>query len=118
MTKANIRAAATILKDGYGKHLSAPSVELLNVKALEALAGEPIAYRPEIEKTYSATDIAKETGVSRNRIGKLANAHNLKGDQYGIYVLDKSLYSGKQVPTFRYNEKGRAKLIELMKGES
>jgi len=116
MANANIREAQIILRDGYGISLSAPSVELLNVKALEALTGNPIAYRPEIGKTYSATDIAKEAGVSANRIGKLANAHNMKTDEYGIYVLDKSLYSKKQVSTFRYNAKGREKLLELLKG--
>ena len=40
----------------------------------------------------------------------------MKTPEYGIAVLDKSRYSDKQVPNFRYNEKGRQKLIELVKG--
>ncbi|WXJ84170.1 hypothetical protein MTBGP_09600 [Moorella thermoacetica] len=34
--------------------------------------------------------------------------------EYGISILDKSRYSNKQVATFRYNEKGRARLLELL----
>src|SRR5690606_41875348 len=63
-----------------------------------------------------SSDLAEELGVTANKVGKIANAHGLKTPEYGITVLDKSRYSDKQVPNFRYNEKGRQKPIELVKG--
>ena len=65
-------------------------------------------------KTYTATEIANAFGTTAQRIGKLANENGLKTDEYGITVMDKSRYSSKEVPTFRYNEKGKAKIKELL----
>jgi prophage antirepressor-like protein len=118
LLNAKTRHAKLILQCQNGKSLSPISVELLNINALEVLTDSQINYRPEIEKTYTASDIAKETGVSANKIGKIANANGLKTPEYGISVLDKSPYSDKQVPAWRYNERGRQKLLELLKTES
>lgn len=116
LINAKTRAFRTLMKVVNNKQLSAVAVELFGITALEQLTGKPVEYRPQIEKTYTATEIAKELGVTANKIGKIANAHGLKTAEYGITVLDKSRYSDKQVPNFRYNEKGRQKLIELVKG--
>lgn len=71
--------------------------------AFNTLAGKSVLPLPEVkEKTYSAGEIGKILGVSANKIGKLANAHNLKTEQYGKYFYDKSRYSNKEVETFRY----------------
>ena len=113
LINAKVRQAKLILQSKDGKNLSPVSVELLNINALEVLAGKNLNYRPEVEKTYSAKEIAAETGLSANMIGRIATAHGLKTEEYGITVLDKSPHSAKQVASFRYNEKGRAKLIEL-----
>ncbi len=40
---------------------------------------------------------------------RVANQHGLKT---GVQVLDKSPYSSKQVPSFRYNEAGRQALMD------
>jgi len=45
-------------------------------------------------------EIGEELGVSANLIGRIANKHNLKTDEYGMEVLDKSRYSHKQVSSF------------------
>ena len=89
--------------------------KVLNSKAVEIITGQSLLPLPETEKTYSAGDIAKELGVSTNMVGKIANKHNLKTNEYGLLVWDKSPYSSKQVQTWRYNEKGKQKLIELFK---
>ena len=115
LINAKTRAFRTLMKVINDKRLSAVAVELFGITALEQIFGKPIEYRPQIEKTYTATEIAKELGVSANLIGRLANEHGLKTAEYGITVLDKSPYSDKQVPSFRYNEKGRQKLIELVR---
>jgi len=116
LINAKTRAFRTLMKVVNNKQLSAVAVELFGITALEQLTGKSVDYRPQIEKTYTSTEIAKELGVTANKIGKIANAHGLKTAEYGITVLDKSRYSDKQVPNFRYNEKGRQKLIELVRG--
>ena len=86
-------------------------------KAVEVLAGMPLLPMEEVtEKTYSATDIGRMFGVSKNKIGSLANANNLKTAEYGKLFYDKSPHSQKQVETFRYYECAVEKFKELLKG--
>ena len=51
---------------------------------------------------------------SGNLVGKLANKHGLKTDQYGKWMHDKSPYSSKEVPSFRYKECVVDKLREIL----
>ena len=75
------------------KGLSQVAVDTLAVKAVERVTGKDLGdYLPQVEK--------------------------LKTDEYGITVMDKSRYSSKEVASFRYNEKGKAKLREILEGES
>lgn len=90
--------------------------QILDAYATKELSGEFLLPLPETEKTYSATDIAKILNVSANLVGKIANKNNLKTENYGKYVLDKSKYSSKEVQTFRYNEKGFNRIKELTIG--
>ena len=86
-------------------------------KAVEVLAGMPLLPMEEVtEKTYSATDIGKMFGVSKNKIGALANKNNMKCDEYGKLFYDKAPHSHKQVETFRYYECAVEKFRELLKG--
>ena len=110
---------AKLIKDlarQFQNQLSSESVQALVAGVTEFLLGQPLLPLPEIEKTYTATEIAKEAGVSRYLIGRLANVHGLKTKEFGITVLDTIPPEGKQVPVFRYNEKGKAKLLELVDG--
>lgn len=99
----------------FKEQLSEQSIQQLVGLAAAVAHGKPVLPMPEIEKTYSAEDIAREAGTSANVVGRVANKHGLKTSEYGITVLDKSPYSNKQVSSFRYNEKGRARLLELLK---
>ena len=101
----------------FKERLSDTAIESLVSVATEMLAGKEILPRPQTEKLYSATEIGQELGVSANRIGRLAERHGLKTVEYGVFVLDKSPYSAKQVSSFRYNEKGRETLRELLQAE-
>lgn len=69
---------------------------------------------PIVPKTYSAGEVGAMLGVSANKIGRLANKHNLKVEEYGEWFKDKAKYADKEVPSFRYNEKGIEKLRELL----
>ncbi len=84
--------------------------------ASACIAGKPLLPLPEVnKKTYSATEIGNALGISSNMVGKLANAHNLKTEQYGKMFYDKSRYSNKEVETFRYYNEIVPKLKEILK---
>lgn len=100
------------------KGLSQVAVDTLAVKAVERVTGKDLGdYLPQVEKTYSASEVGNALGITAAKVGRLANAHGLKTDEYGITVMDKSRYSSKEVASFRYNEKGKAKLREILEGE-
>lgn len=83
------------------------------------VAGSELIPLPRLEnKTYSAGEVGEVLGISANAVGRMANANGLKVEQYGIFVLDKSRNSEKQVESFRYNDAGVAKLKELLNGAS
>lgn len=90
-------------------------VQVLQSKATEIITGELILPLPEVErKTYSATELGKMLGISANKVGSLANKHNLKTDEYGKLFHDKSKYSNKEVETFRYYDNVIPLLKELV----
>ena len=98
------RAAYLLLK--IAERTNIPEYKAVcNAKAAEMVAGEMILPLPVAErKTYSATEIGAMFGVSANKIGKLANKHNLKTDAYGKLFYSKSEHSVKEVETWRYYE--------------
>lgn len=91
-----------ILMSTFGDVLSKEAKETILVTASENLLGLDLGYRPQVQKTYTATQIGEQLGISANKVGKLTNAHNLKTDKYGMRVLDKARGHSKQVETFRY----------------
>lgn len=81
------------------------------------LLGHEVVPLPMIEEHFStAGEVAGQLGCSANKIGRLANKHNLKTDQYGKFFLDKSRHSDKQVESFRYNAEGVKALRHLIHG--
>jgi prophage antirepressor-like protein len=105
---------AKLLLDFAKLNLSAESKTLLANEAGRIITGKQILPLPETERTYSAGEVGEMLGISANKVGRLANAHGLKIDTYGITVLD-TAPNGKQIPTFRYNQHGIDKLKELLK---
>ena len=91
--------------------------DVCNAYAAKELAGEDVLPLPKVqEKSYSATDIGKMLGVSKSKIGALANKNDMKCDEYGSWFHDKSPYSGKEVEAFRYNSKAIEKFRSLLEG--
>ena len=87
-------------------NLSKPSQQVIFAKMVNSSVNEELIPLPILEnKTFSAGEVGDLLDVSSNKIGRIANKLNLKTDEYGIFVLDKSRSSDKQVETFRYNEK-------------
>ncbi len=101
---AKIRTAQLLYKIADKTHTDYKKV--LHARITHLLTGEYLLPLPEVgERTYSASDIGEQLGVSANRIGRLANAHGLKTEQYGKYFYDKAKTADKQVETFRYYER-------------
>ena len=89
--------------------------ETLLITSAETLTGVSIGYRPQIEQsTYSAKELGDVLGISANRVGRIANAHGLKTKEYGLYYLNKSQHSDKQVEHFRYFEKSIDKFKAIL----
>lgn len=112
--KAKTDRHKAVMKSLKDMNLSTIAIQAAGLVSLEELIEKKIDYRPEVEKTYTATEIGLEAGVSRNKVGKTANDNGLKTDEYGMMVLDKSPHSLKEVIGFRYNERGRQRLLELL----
>ena len=89
--------------DEFGDKISPQARETLLLVGSEKLLGINTGYRPPVaQQTYSASAIGERLGISGNNVGRLAKAHNLKTEEYGLWVLDQSAHSSKQVSNFRY----------------
>ena len=84
-------------------NIKGPALETFLVTTVERIIGVEIPYRPLIEqRTYSAAEIGDVLGISANKVGRIADAHGLKTDDYGVLYLSKSQHGPKQVETWRY----------------
>ena len=91
--------------DEFGDKISPQARETLLLVGSEKFLGINTGYRPPVaQQTYSASEIGERLGISGNKVGRLTKAHNLKTEEYGIWVLDQSAHSSKQVTRFRYYE--------------
>ena len=102
-TNARVRESNQYLK--IAAQIDIPEYRyILQAKSAEALnGGVPVLPMQEVEKkTYSAKEIGVMFGVSANKIGKMANQHNLKKPEYGKLFYSKSEHSVKEVETWRY----------------
>ena len=98
--------------------LSDVAKETAIITSAETLTGISIGYRPQIEQTtYSAKELGDVLGISANRVGRIANAHGLKTKEYGLYYLNKSPHSDKQVEHFRYFEKSIDKFKSILEND-
>lgn len=101
---ANVRMAK-MLKSLIPFSKSERYKEILVSEATKVLTGRELIPPPEVEaKTITATQIAERLGVSANKIGKIANANNLKTEKFGYWVHEKASHCNKEIPNFRYFE--------------
>lgn len=98
--------------------LSATARQAVIAGLINPIAGHEVIPLPVItEKHYTATEIGNLFNVTANKIGRIANANNMKVKEYGEYYVDKSPYSGKQVESFRYNQKAVEKFHAILLAE-
>jgi hypothetical protein len=88
--------------------------QVIYAKLVNPAAGADVMPLPVLEcTTKSATEVGAELGITSQRVGIIANANGLKVPEFGIFVLDKSRSSDKQVQTFRYNDAGVKRISDL-----
>jgi hypothetical protein len=98
-------------------HLSAEAKQCAAANIINPVAGFDAIPLPVIEEHYyTAGEVGEMLEVSANKIGRVANANNLKTEQFGKFFLDKSAHSSKQVEAFRYNANGVEALRHLIHG--
>ena len=115
LKNARAREANILLKISNNPNLSKEYVQVLQSKATEIVTGEKLLPLPVAErKTYSATEIGNELGITSTKVGILANKYNLKTEEYGKLFHDKSRYSSKEVESFRYYDNVIPVLAEIL----
>lgn len=91
--------------------------QTLAASLINPLIGYDAIPLPIIEEHYhTAGEVGDMLGVSAQKIGRIANANNLKTELNGKFFLDKSAHSNKQVEAFRYNAEGVKALRHLIHG--
>lgn len=81
----------------------------------ELAFGQRLIPLPKVEESLKlAGEVGELFGVSAQKIGRLANLHGLKTDQYGEIRLDKSKYSDRQCETFFYNGAAVERFREIL----
>ncbi len=118
LINAKVRQANMYLK--IASAVNIPTYQqVMYSKATEALNGKALLPLPKAEReTYSAAEIGERLGISSNKVGSLANKNNLKTEEYGEWVWDKSQHSNKQVRTFRYYENVIPVLKDILERKS
>jgi hypothetical protein len=111
LLNAQNRAFKTLMSTIDDKQLSPIAVQVFGLTAIEQVTGQKIDYRPEFEKSWTATALSSETGLCPSTIGKIAVQSGLKSDEFGKAILNHVPGQAKQVPEFHYNAKGRELLL-------
>lgn len=116
LRNARAREANILLKIANNQNLPKEYIQILQSKASAIVNnGEALIPLPKLEKkTYSAVEIGKELGISANMVGRLANSNNLKTEEFGMWVMDKSRHSSKEVQSFRYYDTVINKIREFL----
>ncbi|MGL6191408.1 MAG: Rha family transcriptional regulator [Serratia nevei] len=98
-------------------HLAPEAKQVAAASLINPVAGFDAIPLPVMEEShYTAGEVGKMLDVSANKIGRIANKHNLKTEEFGKFFLDKSAHSAKQVEAFRYNASGVEALRHLIHG--
>lgn len=89
--------------------------QVIFAKIVNPIAGSDVIPLPRLEgRTFSAKEVGEKIGITANKVGRLANEHGLKTPEFGVFVLDKSRNSEKQVSSFLYNDAGVERLRQIV----
>lgn len=92
--------------------------EAMIAQAANTVTGTALLPLPSLPaRTYTAEEIGLRLGISKQRVGRLANLHNLKTDEYGGWFADFVDGVGEK-QTFRYYETVIPVLQSLISAEA
>lgn len=78
--------------------------EAMIAQAANTVSGKELLPLPQLlGRTYTAEEIGIKLGITKNKVGRLTNAYNLKTEQYGGWFADFIEGVGEK-QTFRYYE--------------
>lgn len=96
----------------------------LLIHSANTAIGKEILLPEIVEKpSYDAAKIVEKLeqkygiSISTNMLGRIANEHHLKTDEYGYLAYDKAKSSIKQVESFRYYENAVDKFYEIISND-
>ena len=86
--------------------------------AANTAAGQLVLPLPKCDfgMTYSASDIGRMFGISKQKVGRIANQNGIKSEQYGEYYHDIAA-NGRECDNFRYNESAVTWFADFLKKE-
>lgn len=100
------------------QRLGESAQQVIFAKIINPIAGTDVLALPRVdEHLLMATELGKELGVSGNMIGRLANKHGLKTEEFGEFRLGKSEFSDKQVEVFHYNQLAADRIRQILSQE-
>ena len=91
---------------------------ILMACAANTAAGQLVLPLPKCDfgMTYSASDIGRMFGISKQKVGRIANQNGIKSNQYGEYYHDIAA-NGRECDNFRYNESAVTWFADFLKQE-
>lgn len=79
---------------------------VIYAKIINPIMGDEVLSLPAVsEKLIMAGEVGRLLGVSANMIGRIANRHDMKTDEYGEFRLGQSEHGAKPVGVFHNNLK-------------
>lgn len=115
-----LKMSVDAISDLFGMmpNLSPEAKQCAAANIVNPIVGFEAVPLPVLEqKYYTAGEVGEMLEVSANKIGRIANKHELKTDEFGKFFLDKSAHSAKQVEAFRYNDEGIKALRHIIHGK-
>ncbi|MBT0366184.1 hypothetical protein ISO55_04235 [Morganella morganii subsp. morganii] len=115
-----LKMSVDAISDLFGMmpNLSPEAKQCAAANIVNLIVGFEAVPLPVLEqKYYTAGEVGEMLEVSANKIGRLANKHELKTNEFGKFFLDKSAHSAKQVEAFRYNDEGIKALRHIIHGQ-
>ena len=89
--------------------------QILAAHISKKVTGEFLLPLPKVEKeVFTATQIAEKYGITKQKVGLIANQNNLKTKEYGEIIWD-CAKNGKQVENFVYYKNGVERFKEFLK---
>lgn len=87
------------------------------MKRIIGITEKELEKRSRAEKWYATAEIAEMSGCSIKRVAMVSKANGIRTEKYSKYAPLNPTRTGSTINRIVYNEKGKQKLLELLKDE-